>query len=326
MEFTSILNRFSGLRMLVIGDIMLDHYIWGDVTRISPEAPVPIVNVLRDTYSAGGAANVAFNLANLGVETSLLGYYADDEAGKRVEAILKTNGVKVYSQKHAGKNPTIIKTRVVVKSQQLCRIDRESSHHEYAIENSDKFFIYLHELLAGKDAVIISDYAKGVVTQSLVNHIIDYSRDHPELLVAIDPKPSRKLKYQNPAILTPNRTEALQLAGYSGTSADDPRSLEDICQKIHQLYSPILLVITLGSDGMAICEKGEIIKILPTVAREVFDVSGAGDTVIATITAALSAGANSIDAAKLANFAAGTVVAHMGTVPVDIDELKLSLK
>ncbi len=320
MDFAAILNRFHGLRMLVIGDIMLDHYIWGDVSRISPEAPVPIVNVLRDTYSAGGAANVAFNLANLGVETSLLGYYADDEAGKRVEDILKTNGVKVYSQKHVGKNPTIIKTRVVVKSQQLCRIDRESSHQE-----SDGFQLYLHELLKGKDAVIISDYAKGVITQTLINHILDYAKEYPGLLVAIDPKPSRKIKYQNPAILTPNRTEALQLAGYSGTSADDPHSLQDVCQKIHQLYSPALLVITLGSDGMAICENGEIIKILPTVAREVFDVSGAGDTVIATITAALSAGANSIEAAKLANFAAGTVVAHMGTVPVDIAELKLSL-
>ena len=208
----------------------------------------------------------------------------------------------------------------------MCRIDRESKQTDYSIENSEGFPQYLHELLVGKDAVIISDYAKGVITQSLINHVLEYAKEHPKLLVAIDPKPSRKIKYQNPAILTPNRTEALQLAGYTGTAVDDPHSLADICRLIYDLYSPALLVITLGSEGMAICEKGEIIKILPTVAREVFDVSGAGDTVIATITAALSAGANSIDGAKLANFAAGTVVAHMGTVPVDISELKQSLK
>lgn len=301
---------------------MLDHYLWGDVYRISPEAPVPVVHATRDTYSAGGAANVALNLANLGVSVSLMGYFADDEAGTRLIDILNTNKVSVIRTKHNSTAPTIIKTRVIVRNQQLCRIDREDFRDNYQLDKHVDFLALLDEALAAHDAVIISDYAKGVITQSLVNSIISKSTPENNLLVAIDPKPSHKLAFRGAGLLTPNRHEALEMAGITLLQPGDPYPLEQICSHIFSQYAPRMLVITLGAEGMALCIDGKVVKRLPTDAREVFDVSGAGDTVIATLTAALAAGYDLLQAATLANGAAGTVVAHMGTVPVKMDELK----
>jgi len=176
------------------------------------------------------------------------------------------------------------------------------------------------------DAVIISDYAKGVVTQPLVDLILGISRKRTHLLVAIDPKPSRKLSFQGAGLITPNRSEALALAGIAESGNEEPYPLEEICERIHALYQPRQLVVTLGADGMAICHEGRLIEHLPTAAREVFDVSGAGDTVIATLTAALASGAELSTAVRLANAAAGCVVGHMGTVPVDLKELKCRLQ
>lgn len=325
MSLNKIIEKLSDVKVLVIGDLMLDHYIWGDAHRISPEAPVPVVNVMRDTYSAGGAANVALNLANLKVQSSVLGYYANDEAGTQLRKILSDKSVSMYPEKYFANAPTIIKTRVLVRNQQLCRIDREVSREHYSIETQG-FYGELEKILEQTDAVIISDYAKGVVTQTLIDFVLKIANENSRILVAVDPKPSRKLKFQNAGLLTPNKQEALQLAGYADMSPHEAYPLEDICKKIYEVYNPKLLVITLGADGMAICKNGIIKEVLPTEAREVFDVSGAGDTVIATLTAALASGANAHEAARLANAAAGCVVAHMGTVPVDISELKAAVQ
>ncbi|RKR82257.1 D-beta-D-heptose 7-phosphate kinase/D-beta-D-heptose 1-phosphate adenosyltransferase [Mucilaginibacter gracilis] len=317
----TILERLSHIRVLVIGDLMLDHYLWGDVNRISPEAPVPVVNAANDTYSAGGAANVALNLANLGVETSVLGYFADDDAGQKLKHILSDNKVKVLSTAKQSGAPTIIKTRVIVRNQQLCRIDREDLREYYQIDDAIDFEDLLEDVLSNVDAVIISDYAKGVITQKLLNKVLKRASEQSQLLVAVDPKPSRKLLFNGVGLLTPNRTEALELAGLSLPHHGEPYPLEEICRIIYDIYNPKLLVITLGAEGMAICEKGKVIQLLPTEAREVFDVSGAGDTVIATLTAAIAAKFDLGEAAWLANGAAGCVVAHMGTKPINLSEL-----
>jgi D-glycero-beta-D-manno-heptose-7-phosphate kinase len=318
----NMLEQFGNARILVIGDMMIDHYIWGDVHRISPEAPVPVVRVSHDTFAPGGAANVALNLANLGVETSIIGYSGMDEAGIRLTNILSENGIRLIETNKEAGVPTIVKTRVIARSQQLCRVDREVNHSMYRVDNTPGFNKMLEEKLGEVDAVIISDYSKGIVTQKLVDQVIEFSSHHPSLLVSVDPKPYRNLSFKGAGLLTPNRSEAFGLAGLSGSYLNDDTSLEDICQRIYDIHSPRLLIVTLGAEGMAICRKGKIEEILPTKAREVFDVSGAGDTVIATLTAALATGMDYIQATKMANLAAGCVISHMGTVPINRKELE----
>jgi rfaE bifunctional protein kinase chain/domain len=234
---------------------------------------------------------------------------------------LSKSGVSVIDINSNSNTPTIIKTRVMVRNQQLCRIDREVSRDLYKIDTSSGFNAKLENELASVDAVIISDYAKGVITQSLVDFILNKAKSG-SFLVAIDPKPANKLSFNGAGLLTPNRQEALELAGISQVHHNDKYPLAAVCSSIYKKYAPHLLVITLGAEGMAICKEGKVEKNLPTEAQEVFDVSGAGDTVIATLTAALASGINSLQSAWLANGAAGCVVAHMGTVPVEIDELK----
>ena len=325
MNLPDLLKKMAGTRVLVIGDLMLDHYIWGDVHRISPEAPVPVIHAARDTWTAGGAANVALNLANLGVQTSVLGHLADDEAGHRLAGILAERKVHLIRPPVPGGTATIIKTRVLARSQQLCRIDREGAREAYRLDDTPGFAAQLEQALTGTHAVILSDYAKGVVTQPLVDRLLAAATSTPGLLIAVDPKPSRRLLLPRAGLLTPNRSEALELAGLPEPHPGEAYPLEEVCCRIHEAYHPHLLVITLGAGGMAICREGQVTERLPTEAREVFDVSGAGDTVIATLTAALAAGSDDSSAARLANAAAGTVVAHMGTVPVQYAELQARL-
>lgn len=321
-KLISLINDLAKARVLVIGDLMLDHYIWGDVYRISPEAPVPVVNVNHESYTAGGAANVALNLVNLGVTTTVLGYYAQDEAGRQLFNILSHRGITVLNPKISYDASTIIKTRVIVRNQQLCRIDRENARDVYGIDTTPDFESVINYALENVDAVILSDYAKGIITQPLVDYVMNYSRFHPKLLVAIDPKPSRHLSYNNVSLLTPNRSEALELAGMQNLQPGTEYPLEEICKRIYKMYKPQLLIVTMGAGGMAISRSGRVIKRLPTEAREVFDVSGAGDTVIATLTAALTVGATPANATQLANAAAGCVVGHMGTAPIIKEELQ----
>lgn len=304
---------------------MLDHYVWGDVHRISPEAPVPVVHATRDSWAAGGAANVALNLANLGVKTSLLGYLADDDAGCRLQQILLDYGVALSRPLVHSATPSIIKTRVMARGQQLCRIDREAPPDAYAPDHAPDFLEALNQALAGCDAVVISDYAKGLVSQGIVDHVLREGGNR-SCLIAIDPKPASHLNFHGVGVLTPNRGEALELAGLKPLHPDEPYPIDLVCRRIYETHAPVLLVITLGADGMALSTNGVVIEHIPTVAREVFDVSGAGDTVIATLVAALAAGSAPGIAARLANHAAGCVVAHMGTVPIARSELCQALE
>lgn len=351
-----MLPDFSSLHVLVIGDIMLDHYIWGDATRISPEAPVPVVGVERDTFVPGGAANVAANLAGLGVRTSLLGRYGPDDGGNRLGSLLSASGINLLPFGCRSKTPTIVKTRVIVQRQQMCRIDRESCPQDYALgESLDA--AQMAEMLQGVHAVIVSDYAKGVIDDPLLallrgsrgqgtegrgqktedrgeglspnSHLPSPNSQPPSSIsqppspiLALDPKPKRHLDLSGFDLMTPNRSEALQLAGLS---PDPHHSFDDarVCAAIYERFAPKHLVVTLGAEGMLLCREGTILGRLPTEAREVFDVSGAGDTVVATLTAALAAGLDLESAARLANRAAGIVVSHVGTSPISAAALEL---
>jgi D-beta-D-heptose 7-phosphate kinase/D-beta-D-heptose 1-phosphate adenosyltransferase len=299
---------------------MVDHYIWGEVNRISPEAPVPVVHVARESYTAGGAANVALNLASLGAGAELIGSLGEDGAGQRLRTLLATARIDASRCATIVGTSTIVKTRVMARTQQLCRIDHEGARDHYALETGRVSDEQLSAAIAAADAVIISDYAKGAITQVLVDRVLKAARVHGKL-VAVDPKPSRHLAFEGVGLITPNRHEALELADLPEPGVGEPYPLEEACRRIQAKFSPDLLVITLGADGMAVCRGGKVEHVMPTEAREVFDVSGAGDTVIATLTAALAAGCTAIDAARLANKAAGVVVAKMGTATASPSDL-----
>lgn len=316
MNANQIIEAFRSLRILVIGDMMLDHYIWGDVQRISPEAPVPVVHAQRQTYTAGGGANVALNLAALGAAVQIAGTIGKDASGDLLLALLKETLVDVSLCPVSDSSPTIVKTRVIARTQQLCRIDHEAASSAYTLSSSPE----LLAAVAACDALIVSDYAKGVISQSLFSELLAHAKQCGKI-IALDPKPSRKLDFRGASLITPNRQEALELAGLPEPELGEPYPLEEACREIQRRHSPELLIITLGADGMAICRNGNVECTLPTVAREVFDVSGAGDTVIATLTAALATGASAAQAAQLANQAAGIVVSKIGTARVDRDEL-----
>jgi len=312
----SLLKKISGLHVLVVGDVMLDHYIWGDANRISPEAPVPVIDVASDTYSAGGAANVALNVASLGAKATVAGFFGRDDAGKRLSGIITQKGISMIAT--PGTGTTIVKTRLVVRRQQLCRLDRESPLHSYQID-STRIETTFAKIIGKIDAVIFSDYAKGLLTDELITRLTALARENKKL-VAIDPKPRRKLKFFQPDLLTPNRREAVQLAGLD-LEPNQPFPAAEVCARIYEQYRPRNLVITLSEEGMLLSHKGKAGRIIPTVAREVFDVSGAGDTAIAALTLGLAAGALLEEAAHLANAASGVVVGKLGTATATPEEV-----
>jgi D-glycero-beta-D-manno-heptose-7-phosphate kinase len=316
-----LLKKISRVRILVIGDVMLDHYIWGDATRISPEAPVPVVDIARDSYTAGGAANVALNIASLGAQCTVAGYIANDEVGAKLTKILADK--KISTIPTPGNGATIVKTRVLVQHQQLCRLDREAAPSAYRIAPA-KIDALFSEAIKDCDAVVFSDYAKGILTDALVERVSKLARDAGKLL-ALDPKPKRKLQFHDLDLLTPNRREALLLADIE-PEPHTPFPAEEVCAQLHKLYGTRNLVITLSEDGMLLSSDGKIGKTIPTAAREVFDVSGAGDTALASLVLALAAGSDLETAAHFANAASGVVVGKLGTATVTPAELLAYIK
>jgi D-beta-D-heptose 7-phosphate kinase/D-beta-D-heptose 1-phosphate adenosyltransferase len=311
-----LLRKVRSLRILVIGDVMLDHYIWGDATRISPEAPVPVIDVSRDSWTAGGAANVAINLACLGARTTVAGYVGADDAGAKLRSVLKERGVSVIAT--PGTGSSILKTRVMVQHQQLCRIDRESPPSAYRLSPKDAARI-LGRAIGKFDAVILSDYAKGILDDTLVATATRLAREKGTF-IALDPKPKHALAFSDLDLITPNKREALQLAGIEPVHGE-PFPTEKVCRKLHERYGTRNLVVTLGEDGMLLSKAGRILRTIPTAAREVYDVSGAGDTALAALVLALTAGAQLELAAHFANAAAGVVVGKLGTATVTPAEL-----
>ncbi len=312
----ALFRKIARQHILVIGDIMLDHYIWGDATRISPEAPVPVVDIARDTWTAGGAANVALNIAALGAQCTVAGFIGPDEAGARLTQILQEKGIKPLPT--PGTGATILKTRVLVQHQQLCRLDRESPQGHYAISVAQVNGL-LGEAIRQADAIILSDYAKGILSDELVARVTKLARAAGKL-IALDPKPKRKLAFRDLDLITPNKREALQLAGLEPVP-HAPFPAAEVCQRLHRLYGTRNLVVTMGEDGMLLSRDGKVTKTIPTAAREVFDVSGAGDTALAALVLALTAGVSLETAAHFSNAASGVVVGKLGTATVTPAEL-----
>jgi D-beta-D-heptose 7-phosphate kinase/D-beta-D-heptose 1-phosphate adenosyltransferase len=335
MHFTSarlaeILGAFPRRKILVIGDLMLDEFLWGKVTRISPEAPVPVVDIQRRAAYPGGAANVARNLASLGAHAGLAGVIGQDDPGRRLLQLLTDEGIATGSVRTTPLRPTTHKSRIcaitrqlhdhleIEDQQQIVRVDDES-HAPLDPESRRWLFDRLREEISAHDAVIIEDYAKGLIDQELVTLVVTEAKAHGKI-VAIDPNPNNPFDWSGGTVLKPNRREIFLTAGlpYSQDEAEALKAAA-ILQKKHAIR---YLLITLSEAGMLLVEQGEKPYHTPTRAREVFDVSGAGDTAIAAFTLALAAGATGIEAAEIANHAAGVVVGKLGTATLDVGELR----
>ena len=310
-------------RVLVVGDVMLDQFIWGGVSRISPEAPVPVVEFERESFMPGGAANVARNLAALNVPTELFGMIGQDENGRRLKKLLCGQNIDCGGLLANAARHTSVKTRIVAHQQQVVRIDRETRDGLDA-RLTGRLLAEIKSKLAKADAVIVGDYGKGVVTQPLLNEIKSLCRARGVWL-SFDPKPVHHLNLAGLSLITPNRKEAFELANLPDeTRRPNPLADKNLMLAAERLLNelrPAVLLITLGELGMLLCQRGQKPFHIPTVAQEVFDVSGAGDTVIATFTLAIAAGASPLEAAILSNHAAGIVVGKIGTATTSPEEL-----
>jgi len=319
--FEKIIKRFSGVRILVVGDIMLDRFIWGGVSRISPEAPVPVVVVEKETFLLGGAANVVNNIHSLGGKAFLCGVIGDDEMGQKVTQRLDEMGIERSGVLIERERQTTVKTRIIAHHQQLVRIDRETSRHP-KVSTLRSLSDYLKQTLKGIDGVILSDYGKGLLTRSLVRDVIRRAVEAKKF-VMVDPKIKNFFFFRGATVVTPNTAEA---SSASRVSITDEVSLGRAGRVLLKRLRCDALVITRGEDGMAIFEPNRQPFLVPTEAKEVYDVTGAGDTVIGTMSLALGAGASIRKAAELANHAAGIVVGKVGTATVDQRELTKAMR
>jgi rfaE bifunctional protein kinase chain/domain len=329
-RLAEILDTFARSKILVIGDVMLDEFLWGKVTRISPEAPVPVVDVQRRAAYPGGAANVARNVASLGAQVGIAGVIGDDEPGRHLIRLLTDKKIGTASMRSTPLRRTTHKTRIcaitrqlhdhleIEDQQQIVRVDDEM---RAALDPESKkwLFAHLREEIRAHDAVILEDYAKGLIDQELVTFVLTEARAAGKI-VAIDPNPSNPFSWSGGTVLKPNRREAFLAAGlpYSSDEAEVLKAGAILLKKHEVRY----LLITLGEAGMLLLEQGQNPYHTPTRAQDVFDVSGAGDTAIAGFTLALAAGATGIEAAEIANHAAGVVVGKLGTATLSLEELR----
>ena len=318
-----ILAAAQKSRVLVVGDVMLDQFIWGGVSRISPEAPVPVVDFVSESFMPGGAANVSRNLAALNVPTEIFGAIGNDDAGRKLQKLLGEQHIGCAGLVKNSARHTSVKTRIVAQKQQIVRVDRETRDSLNA-KLTGRLLEALRLELQKADAVIVGDYGKGVVTQPLLNEIKSLCRARGVWL-SLDPKPVHHLNLAGLSLITPNRKEAFELADLpDDTRNANPladKNLMVVAERLLNELRPAVLLITLGEHGMLLCQRGQKPFHIPTVAQEVFDVSGAGDTVIATFTLAIAAGASPVEAAILSNHAAGIVVGKIGTATTSTEEL-----
>lgn len=312
----SIIQSFPEAKVLVVGDLILDEFIWGSVSRISPEAPVPVVWVDRENYMPGGASNVASNIRSLGGEVYLAGVVGDDARGEILRSALRKKGVHCDGIVSDKERPTTQKTRVIAHHQQVVRIDRE-----VAKPISDKDLKRIVDYIKGKvrsvDALIIEDYGKGVVVPRLVKEIVKAAKKYRRV-ITVDPKETHISYYKGVTTITPNHHEA---SAASGIKIKDDASLVKAGRKLLQKTQGESVLVTLGENGMAVFQKGKPMEKINTVAQDVFDVSGAGDTVISAFTLARACKATPVEAAHISNCAAGIVVGKVGVAVTDRQEL-----
>lgn len=324
----ALLGRIARVRVLVVGDVMLDQFIWGRVSRISPEAPVPVVDFERESFMPGGAANVARNLTALGARCQLVGVVGRDPAAGQLRRLLRADGVDAGGLVALGSRHTTTKTRIVAGNQQVTRLDRET-RGDLEGAGVARLLAQAEAGLEAADGVILGDYGKGAVSPAVLDLLRSRCRQAGRW-ISLDPKPVHSLEVGGLSLLTPNRKEAFELAGEADTTRSaqplQDRQLMRVADKLMRELSPALLLVTLGELGMLLCRRGEAPFHIPTVAREVYDVSGAGDTVIASFTAAILAGAAPVEAAIFSNHAAGVVVGKFGTATVTPAEVLASFR
>lgn len=311
-----VIANFKDANILVIGDLILDEFLWGDVSRISPEAPVPVVWVRQESFMPGGASNVANNLRSLGARTFIAGVIGDDSRGAILKGELEQKGIDTSGVITDESRPTTLKTRVVAQHQQVVRIDKEKTD---PLDDAmiSRIIHYVKNIIDKMDAVIIEDYGKGVITPKLLKSIVPLARLHKKI-ISVDPKEEHLKYYQGISLITPNNHEASKAVGFQ---IKDGVTLKKAGEVMLKKFKCKIVLITLGENGMAVFQKNKPMKHISTVAQEVFDVSGAGDTVIACYTLALASGADPAQAAHISNCAAGIVVGKVGIAVVTPDEL-----
>lgn len=306
---------------MVLGDVMLDEYLWGNVSRISPEAPVPVVEIVKESLKLGGAANVALNVKSLGDEPILVGVIGNDQNGERMIDVLNETGITTEGILRDNPRRTTVKTRVIAHNQQVVRADRENTE-----EISKEIGVEIIDFVKGKindiGGMIISDYGKGVITYQLLSELIKLCKQN-EVFVAVDPKETHFMNYKEVSLITPNHHEA----GFAyGKRIQDEKILEEVGWGLLEKLKVKSLLITRGERGMSLFESDRTLTHLPTRAKKVYDVTGAGDTVISSFTCAYAAGANYKESALISNHAAGIVVGEVGTAQVTKEELISELK
>lgn len=309
-------NNFKKLKIAIIGDMMLDCYFRGDVKRISPEAPVPVIEVENEFFRFGGAANVALNVLKLGGIPVPIGIIGADNDGTIFTSLVKESKMIQDGIIVDDSRPTTAKTRVIAGNQHVVRIDKESKK-DISSKTEKKLFDYLNSQIKKLDGIILQDYNKGVLTPALIKKIINLANDN-RVLITVDPKFNNFFEYKNVTVFKPNRKEAEDiLAMKIKTDSDITKAGKTLLEKLKAKN----ILLTLGAEGIAVFEQGKEEKRMPTKARKAADVSGAGDTVIATLTMALSAGGNILEASYLANYAAGIVCEEVGIVPIEAAKL-----
>ncbi len=321
-KLLEIIRNFRHVKILVIGDFILDQFVWGSVQRISPEAPVPVVDVHRESYMPGGSLNVANNIRTLGGTVYPCGVVGRDLAGRMLLKAMRRESIDTGGIIYDRTRPTTVKTRVIAHSQQVVRFDREKGE-EISADDCRKMLRFIRSQIPDIDVVIIEDYGKGVIQPSLLKEVVKLSKKFKKP-VLVDPKEKHFSFYQGVTAITPNRSEAY--AGYHNGRLHHSPSLNEVGRGLLKQLRCNAVLMTLGEDGMALFERGGNIKKIPTAAREVYDVSGAGDTVIAVFGMALAAGAKMDDAAWLSNMAAGIVVGKLGTATVSLEELQTAVE
>jgi rfaE bifunctional protein kinase chain/domain len=302
--------------ILVIGDLMIDHYIWGDATRLSPEAPVPIVNVKNESTTLGGAANVAQNLVALGATVTLSGIVGNDSSGNDLAQILTNEGIATHTIIKDDSRPTTLKTRVLAGSHQLVRIDREVTD-ALSSDLENELISKLSACMDETDIIILSDYNKGLFSPGLTQRLIEIAKEKQKKVI-IDPKGLNYAKYKGAYLVKPNRKELAEAA-----KVEKIKTIQDLQEAAKIIFAQTeteYLVVTLSEEGMVILSRDGY-KALPVKATAVFDVTGAGDTVIATIAYFLASGLSIEDACELANHAAAIVIRHVGSATTTVDEI-----
>ena len=305
-----ILKNTQGKKIAVVGDVMLDRYFWGSVSRISPEAPVPVIDVEAETFHLGGAANVANNLHSLGLEPLLCGTIGADNSGKAFKDIIEKSGISSDGLFVDKTRPTTVKTRIIGNNQQIARLDREI--RDSVVDKGQQFIFNSIKNIENLCGIIFEDYNKGSLPQDLIHKIITYAHAK-NIPVYVDPKFENFFSYRKVTVFKPNRKEARQALGFPMKTQDD---IVFAGKKLLEMLECENVLLTLGPDGMMLFESGGEVSSVPTHARHISDVSGAGDTAIAALAAAMAGGANINEAASLANYAAGAVCEEPGIVSI----------